>query len=114
MKISIAFPLLAGLILAVLPVLSAAADPKTISFTRVFPNGQQIGLFIAASDGSSERPFLGNTELDYDAVWSPDGATLVFTSEREGSADLYRVNPDGSGLERLTDDPAYEIGRAHV
>jgi len=108
MKISIASPLLAGLILAALPVLSAAADPKTISFTRVFPNGQQIGLFIAAADGSNERPLLGNTELDYDAVWSPDGATLVFTSEREGSADLYRVNPDGSGLERLTDDPAYD------
>ena len=108
MKRSIAVTLLAGLILAVAPALSAAAAPKTISYTRVFPNGQQIGLFIAAADGSNERPLLGNTELDYDAVWSPDGVTLVFTSEREGSADLYRVKPDGTGLERLTDDPAYD------
>ena len=29
-------------------------------------------------------------------------------SDREGSADLFRVNPDGTGLERLTDNPAYD------
>ena len=32
----------------------------------------------------------------------------MFTSERGGPADLYRIHPDGSGLERLTDDPAYD------
>ena len=31
-----------------------------------------------------------------------------FTSERAGSADLYRIHPDGTGLDRLTDDPAYD------
>ena len=46
--------------------------------------------------------------MDYDAAWAPDGASIVFTSERNGSADLYRVKPDGSGLERLTDSPAYD------
>ena len=88
--------------------LSAVAEPQKVSYARVFPNGEQIGLFIAAADGSDEHPLLGNHELDYDAVWSPDGATIVFTSEREGSADLFRVKPDGTGLERLTDDPAYD------
>ena len=29
----------------------------------------------------------------------------MFTSERGGSADLYRVHPDGTGIERLTDAP---------
>ena len=51
---------------------------------------------------------LGNQEIDYDAVWSPDGATIVFTSERDGSADLFRVKPDGTGLERLTEEPSYD------
>ena len=32
----------------------------------------------------------------------------MFTSERNGSADIYRVHPDGTGLERLTDDPAFD------
>src|SRR6185503_2210847 len=32
----------------------------------------------------------------------------VFTSERDGSYDVYRAHPDGSVLERLVDDPAYD------
>ena len=88
--------------------LTAAADPQKISYARVFPNGGQIGLFIAAADGSDEPSLLGNRELDYDAVWSPDRTTLVFTSEREGSSDPFCVKPDGTGLERLADDPAYD------
>ena len=68
----------------------------------------QIGLFIADADGSDERPLVGLGEIDYDATWSPDGSSIVFTSDRDGSADLFRVKPDGTGLERLTDDPAYD------
>lgn len=30
------------------------------------------------------------------------------TLEGGGSADLYRIHPDGTSLERLTDDPAYD------
>jgi TolB protein len=87
---------------------SHAAAPHKIVFTRVFPNNGQIGLFIAARDGSGERPLLTTHDMDYDPVWSPDGQSIVFTSDREGSADLFRVKPDGSGLERLTDSPAYD------
>ena len=46
--------------------------------------------------------------LDYNASFSSDGRWIIFTSERAGSADIYWVHPDGSGLERLTSDPAYE------
>jgi Tol biopolymer transport system component len=88
--------------------LSAAPGPAKIVFARVFPQPGQIGLFIAAADGSGERPLLAARDIDYDAAWSPDGASIVFTSERNGSADLYRVNPDGGGLEQLTDNPAYD------
>src|SRR6185503_8361490 len=59
-------------------------------------------------DGSDERPLLPAAGVDYDATWSPDGATIVFTSDREGSPDLFRVKPDGTGRERLTDNPAYD------
>ena len=32
----------------------------------------------------------------------------MFTSERNRSADIYRAHPDGTGLERLTDDPSFD------
>ena len=74
----------------------------------MFGNTGQAGLFVAASDGSDEHPLLSSADTDYDPVWAPDGSSIVFTSERDGSAELYRVKPDGSGLERLTNDPAYD------
>jgi len=82
--------------------------PNQIAFTRVFPNAGQMGLFIAAADGSGERPLFDTAGFDYDATWSPDGATIVYTSDREGSPELFRVKRDGTGRERLTDDPAYD------
>lgn len=33
---------------------------------------------------------------------------LAFTSERDCSADIFRAHPGGSGLERLTVDPAFD------
>jgi TolB protein len=81
---------------------------REVVFARVFPNVGQLKLFIAAADGTGERPLLQSQSFDYNAAWSPDGRWIVFTSERDGSADLFRVRPDGSALERLTSDPAYE------
>ena len=44
---------------------------------------------------AGEHPLLWPPDVDYDAAWSADGAWIAFTSERNGSADIYRVNPDG-------------------
>jgi TolB protein len=95
-------------IAAVAGVAAAASEPQKIAFARVFPNAGQVGLFIAAADGSDEHPLLTTRDVDYDPGWAPDGTSIVFTSDREGSADLFRVKPDGSALERLTDDPSYD------
>lgn len=43
------------------------------------------------------------------ASFSPDGNWVLFTSTRGGgAADIYRVRTDGTGLERLTDSPAFD------
>jgi TolB protein len=40
---------------------------------------------------------------DFGPVWSPDGKHIAFVREStEGVTDIYVVNPDGSGLRRLT------------
>jgi len=98
------------LIAAALLATLAAETPVTrkIAVSRTFGNAGQVGLFIAASDGSDEHPLLSSPDTDYDPVWAPNGSSIVFTSDRAGSADLYRAKPDGSGIERLTTDPAYD------
>lgn len=94
---------------ALLTTLAAETPtPRKIAVSRTFGNPGQVGLFVAASDGSDEHPLLSSPGTDYDPVWAPDGSSIVFTSDRAGSADLFRVKPDGSALERLTTDPAYD------
>src|SRR4051812_23793456 len=89
--------------------LAAAGGPAhQIVYARVSPNPGGLGLFIASADGSGERQLLTGPDLDYDPAFAPDGQSIVFTSERGGSPDLYRVKSDGSGLEQLTDDAAYD------
>jgi Tol biopolymer transport system component len=65
-------------------------------------------LYLSQADGSGEHALLQPGAFDYNPSWSPRGNWVAFTSERNGSADLYRVHPDGQGLERLTADPAYD------
>src|SRR3569833_1932054 len=86
------------------PSFGNAADRVLLS--RLGPT--KAALFVAEADGSSERPLLATNSLDYDPAWSPKGGWIAFTSERNGSADLYRVRADGTGLQRLTDNPAYD------
>jgi TolB protein len=40
--------------------------------------------------------------VDFQPDWSPDGQELVFVSNRAGQGDLYRMNADGSNLQRIT------------
>jgi Tol biopolymer transport system component len=72
------------------------AEPNRIFYTSVSPAG--AGLFISNADGSDEHPLLPATGIDYNPSWSPDGQWIAFTSERNGSADLYRVKPDGTWI----------------
>ena len=85
---AVAIASLSGLALAQRPV------PQKIVMTRVFPQPGQIGLFLAAADGSHERPLFTPASTDYNPAWAPDGKSLVFTSERNGSADIcIALNP---------------------
>ena len=84
-----------------------AAD--RVLFTRLGPT--HATLFISNADGSAERPLTQPGSLNYNPAWSPRGDWIVFTSEREGPANLFRMHPDGSEVERLTADAAYDDQR---
>ena len=65
-------------------------------------------LMIADADGANPRKLVAGSERDYNASFSFDDEWVVFTSERYGSADIFRVRVNGTGLERLTHDPALD------
>lgn len=53
-------------------------------------------------------------QLTTDEAWdghpciSSDGRVIVFTSDRDGNYEIYRINRDGTGLERLTENEAVD------
>lgn len=81
------------------------------------PNGRELAfdtagnVWIMRADGSGRRPVTSDPAIDYFAAWSPDGGSLVFTSDR-GGEDLYLIGADGSGERRLTTDPEPDWGPA--
>src|SRR5690349_8321062 len=90
---------------------SFAQLPKhKVLFNRFSVPESQI--MIADTDGKSERvlaPHAGaSMSMEYSPSWSADGQWIVYTQERAGSSDIFRIHADGTGLEQLTDDPAFD------
>ncbi|KAI1281626.1 tat pathway signal sequence domain-containing protein [Xylaria sp. FL0933] len=77
---------------------------------RIAPSGAQ--LYIANADGSNAQALMGNQTdaFDYHSTWSADGKWIVFSSERrkDGQSDIYRIRPDGTGLETLVATDSFE------
>ena len=65
-------------------------------------------IFIADADGTRERALVPGPGLAYSPSYSADGQWVVFTAEHDGQAELYRIHPDGTGREQLTDDPGFD------
>jgi len=61
-------------------------------------------LWIAAADGSAPpRQLTAGTAADSSPRWAPDSASVVFLSDRTGSAQVHRIRVDGGEAESLTD-----------
>ncbi len=76
----------------------------------VWPLHDAYDIFRADPDGGNLRQLTTTPGYDAEAVYSPQGDRIVFTSVRSGDLELYLMNPDGSGVEQLTDAPGYDGG----
>ena len=45
----------------------------------------------------------------YPGAWSPDGSRIAFSSSKDGNAEIYVMDRDGSRVERLTDHPGIDV-----
>ena len=95
---------------------------KRVSDIQVSPDGKTALYGVTAYDLSANRggrvlylvPVQGGEprelKIDGSAVnarWRPDGKKIGFLSSKSGSMQLWEINPDGSGLEQVSN---YESG----
>ena len=48
--------------------------------------------------------------MDIEPAWSPTGTRIAFTTWRDGDAEIYLMDPDGSNTTNITDDIAMFTG----
>ena len=87
---------------------ATTANKRVMLMNRIGPSSSE--LYLCNADGSGERKFLPKTGFDYHASFSPDGRSVLFTSERNGlgQSDLFRARVDGTGIQPLVTGPSVD------
>ncbi len=70
----------------------------------------EYDVYSAKPDGSDLKNLTNSPGYDAEAVYSPDGTRIVFTSMRTGDLEIYSMKPDGSDVKQLTHALGYDGG----
>ncbi len=76
-------------------------DSQTIAFTR--GSAGRADIFTIAAQGGPERRLTSDTIND-GPDYTPDGKLIYFDTSRSGTTQIWRMKPDGSDPEQVTDD----------
>lgn len=76
----------------------------------VWPIYQSFDIFIADLNGTIVKQLTTEKGYDAEAVVSPKGDKILFTSMRNGDLDLYTMNLDGSDVKQITNELGYDGG----
>jgi Tol biopolymer transport system component len=64
--------------------------------------GKRGDIWIMNRDGSNRKQLTFDVGNNHNPEVSPDGRSIVFTSQRTGPRNVWRMNIDGNNAERLT------------
>ena len=102
------------IILSVLTVSAYAGNVSWLRYPSISPDGKSVvfsyggDLYIVGSEGGEARKLTSHQAYDYAPVWSPDGKTIAFASDRFGNFDIYTISVKGGVPLRLTTNSAKE------
>ena len=88
--------------------LNAQTTPRWLRNCAISPDGTTIAftyqgdIYTVDSNGGEARQLTSKSSYDSNPVWSPDGKKIAFSSNREGSVDIYVVEKNGGTPFRVT------------
>jgi eukaryotic-like serine/threonine-protein kinase len=77
---------------------SLSPDGQKVAFDQTDPDGRKVDIWIRDLRPDAVARFTFGPSLNNDAIWSPDGKHIVFTTQR-GGISIFEKNADGSGTE---------------
>lgn len=97
---------------------SAQETPRWIRKNAISPDGKTVAfcyqgdIFTVPVAGGKALQVTSNSAYDSDPVWTPDSKSIVFSSTRLGSKDVFVTSAEGGVPKRITDFPGNEIPMA--
>ena len=102
------------LLMALFAVSAYAENASWLRYPSISPDGNSVAfsykgdIYIVDSEGGEARQLTSNTAYDYSPLWSPDGKTLAFASDRYGNFDIFTIPVNGGVPFRVTTHSAKE------
>lgn len=96
----------------------ATTEARWLRDAQISPDGKSVAfcykgdVYTVPVAGGEARRLTTQPSYEATPLWSPDGRTLVFTSDRYGNADLFTMPAEGGAAKRLTYDSAAETPTA--
>lgn len=106
--------ILSAALLAASLASQAQQGPLWMRYPAISPDGSTIAfaykgdLYCVPANGGEARQLTTNAAYDSQPIWSPDGKKIAFTSNREGSLDVYVISTKGGAPTRLTTNSGKE------
>ena len=100
--------ILSAALLAASLASQAQQGPLWMRYPAISPDGSTIAfaykgdLYCVPATGGEARQLTTPAAYDSQPIWSPDGKKIAFTSNREGSLDVYVISAKGGAPTRLT------------
>ena len=97
--------------------LAMTASAENVSWLRypsISPDGKTVAfsykgdIYLVSSQGGEASQLTSAPAYDYAPIWSPDGQTLAFASDRHGNFDIYTISVNGGTPVRVTTHSAKE------
>lgn len=87
-------------------------DGSKMLFWKRLKNPRSNGsIWLVDGDGSDPRKVIDDNSSAVCANWSPDGQSILFSSEREhkGKYEVFKVKLDGTGVETFATSSKYSL-----